>query len=204
MQTSFRITYNILSCGLGNFFIIYQKNMIMSFVNTEIVSKHRDAMIFFPHTQGIIYHFKDNYTSSMFNLIFRDIVTERSERSSTQVAGIKQTIEKVFDKNTPLPERILTLIREQIVTIISALATLLAGIATIVLSVIGDFRGADALKRLAGKTVVTLPAIVGSVIAATLGFLGKAVGFVAEHTWALIVFVVGLVGWWLMQKVKKD
>ena len=44
----------------------------------------------------------------------------------------------------------------------------------------------------------------GSVIAATLGFLGKAVGLVAEHTWALTVFVVGLVGWWLMQKVKKD
>ena len=134
-----------------------------------------------------------------------EILSRKDQRDlQTQVAGIKQTIEKVFDKNTPLPERILTLIREQIVTIISALTTLLAGIATIVLSVIGDFTGADAVKRLAGKTVEALPAIMGSVIAATLGFLGKVVGFVAEHTWALIVFVVGLVGWWLMQKVKKD
>ena len=58
----------------------------------------------------------------------------------------------------------------------------------------------DALARLAGKAAEALPAIVGSVIGAILSFLGKAVGGVAEHTWALIVFVAGLVGWWLMQK----
>ena len=44
----------------------------------------------------------------------------------------------------------------------------------------------------------------GSVVSAILSFLGKAVGFVAEHIWALIVFVVGLIGVWLMQRVKKD
>ena len=43
----------------------------------------------------------------------------------------------------------------------------------------------------------------GSVFGVILRFLGKAVGFVAEHTWALIVFVAGLVGWWLIQKVEK-
>ena len=59
-------------------------------------------------------------------------------------------------------------------------------------------------KDFAGKAVETLPAIVGSLVAAILSFLGKAVGFVAEHTWALIVFVAGLAGWWLMQKVKKS
>ena len=62
----------------------------------------------------------------------------------------------------------------------------------------------DALKRHAGKASEALPAIVGSVVSANLSFLGKADGFVAEHTWALIVFVVGLIGGWLMQKVKKD
>ena len=49
-----------------------------------------------------------------------------------------------------------------------------------------------------------LPAIVGSVIGAILSFLGKTVGFVAEHTWALIVFVAVLVGLWWIQKVKKS
>ena len=61
-------------------------------------------------------------------------------------------------------------------------------------------RLADALKRLAGKATEVLPAIVGSVVGAILSFLGKAVGFAAEHTWALIVFV----GAWLMQRVKKS
>ena len=62
----------------------------------------------------------------------------------------------------------------------------------------------DALKRLAGKAVEALPAILGSIVGAILSFFGKAVRFVAEHTWALIVFALGLVGWWLMQKVKKS
>ena len=53
------------------------------------------------------------------------------------------------------------------------------------------------------KAAEALPAIVGSVVGAILSFLRKADGFVAEHTWALHVFVVGLVAWWLMQKVKK-
>ena len=48
-----------------------------------------------------------------------------------------------------------------------------------------------------------MPAIVGSVVSAILCFLGKAMGFVAEHTWALIVFVAGLIGVWLMQRVSK-
>ena len=65
-------------------------------------------------------------------------------------------------------------------------------------------RLADTLKRLAGKAAEALLAIIGSAVGAILSFLGKAVGLVAEHTWALIVFVVGLIGWWSMQKVEKN
>ena len=53
-------------------------------------------------------------------------------------------------------------------------------------------RLANTLKRLAGKAVEELPAIVGSAIGAILSFLGKVVGFVAEHTWALIVLLQDL------------
>ena len=98
-------------------------------------------------------------------------------------------------------------------------------ISTIVLAITGAFRGgrevggsspkdegvlkkwldrlADALKRLTEKAIEALPAIVGSPVDAILSFLGKAVGFVAEHTWALVVFVVGFIGVWLMQRFKK-
>ena len=154
-----------------------------------------------------------------------EILSQNRKDLQIQFARFWQTIEKVLDKNMPLPERIRILIREQIVTMISILSALLAGIATIVLSVIGDFGGvgetgvsppkdeealrkwleklANALKRLAEKVAEALPAIVGSVAGPILSVLGNAIGFVAEHTWALIVFVARLVGWWLMQKVKK-
>ena len=104
-----------------------------------------------------------------------EILSQNRKDLQTQVARIKQTIKKVLDKNTALPERILTLFREQIITIVSILTALLAGIATIVPSAIGDFGGggetggspprdkrtfqkwldrlADALKILAGKAV---------------------------------------------------
>ena len=65
-------------------------------------------------------------------------------------------------------------------------------------------RLANILKGLAGKAVEALPAIVGNVVCATLSFLGKAVGFVGEHTWVLIVFVARLVGWSLMQRFKNN
>ena len=155
-----------------------------------------------------------------------EILSQKWKHLQTQVTRIKQTLEKVFDKDTLFPEKTHILICEQIITLISTLSAFLAGIATIVLFVICDIgkgrgtgspppkykgalkkwleRLADALKRLAGKAVETLPAIVGSFVGAIVSFLGKAVGFVAEHTWALIVFAAEVIGWWLMQKVKKD
>ena len=70
-----------------------------------------------------------------------EILSQNRKDLQTQYARIRQTLEKVRDKNTPLPERILTLIREQIVTIILTLTSLLTGVATIALSVMGDFGG---------------------------------------------------------------
>ena len=63
-------------------------------------------------------------------------------------------------------------------------------------------RFVNALKRSAGKKVAAIPSIIGSVVGAILSFLSKAVGFLAQHTWALIVFAVGLIGAWLLQRVQ--
>ena len=63
-------------------------------------------------------------------------------------------------------------------------------------------RLANALKHLAGKAAAALPGIIGSVVGAILSFLGKTVGFLAQDTWALIVFVVGLIGAWLIRRVQ--
>ena len=145
-----------------------------------------------------------------------EILSQNRKDLQTQVARIKQILEKVLDQNTSLAERICTLFREQGRTIFSILTAFSMTISTIVLAITGAFGGgrgkggsppkdegilkklldrlADALKRLAGKAVEALPVIVGNVV--DTSFLKKAVGFVAEHTWALIVFVAGLVGWW--------
>ena len=133
----------------------------------------------------------------------------------TQVARIKQTIEKVLDKDASLAERIHILFREQGITIASILTAFSMTISTIVLAFTCAFAGGsggagstpskdkgtlkkwldrlvEALKRLAGKVAEALPAIVGSVVGAILNFLGKADRFVAEHTWALIVLLQDL------------
>ena len=135
-----------------------------------------------------------------------EILSQNREDLQTQVARIKQTIEKVLDQNKSLAERIRTLFREQGITMFSMLTAFSMTISTIFLSIAGLFgvgrgtegsppkdevilkkwldRLADALKRLAGNAVEAFPAIVGSAVSAILSFLGKAVGFVAEHTLA--------------------
>ena len=60
---------------------------------------------------------------------------------------------------------------------------------------------ADALKILEKKSVEALPAIVGSDAGAILSLLSKAVEFLTKHTLALIVYVAGLIGVWLIQRV---
>ena len=156
-----------------------------------------------------------------------EILSQHRKDLQMQVARIKQTIEKILDKDESLVERIHILFKEQGITIFLILTVFSMTIATTVLAIRGVFEGgsrgtggspwkgnetlkkwlerlADALKRLAGKAAEALPGIIGSVVGVALSFLGKAVGFVAENTWALIVFVSRLIAWWLMQKVKKS
>ena len=153
-----------------------------------------------------------------------EILSQNRKDLQTQVARIKQTVEKVLDKNTSLAGRIRTLFREQGIIIFSILTAYSMNISKIVLAITGVFGGTGgtggsppkdegvlkkwldrlALKRLSGKAVEALPAVMGSVGGAILSSLGKTIGFVAEHTWALNVFAEGLISVWLMQKIKKS
>ena len=116
-----------------------------------------------------------------------EILLQNRKDLQTQVSRIKQTIEKVLDKDASLAERIGTLFKEQGTTIISILTALSMTIATIVLAIEGVFGGgsrgarrsppkgrgtlkkwlerlAEALKRLAGKAAEALPGIIVSVV----------------------------------------
>ena len=155
-----------------------------------------------------------------------EFLSQNRKDLQTQVARIKQTIEKILDSDTSLGEKIRTLFREQGITIFSVLTAVSMLISTIALAVTGGGRAGapgspqkdegefgkwlkkqlnrltNALKRLAGKAVAALPGIIGGVVGPILSFLGKTVGFFAQHTWALIVFAVGLIGAWLIRRVQ--
>ena len=143
-----------------------------------------------------------------------EILSQNRKDLQTQVARIRQALEKVLDQNTSLAERIRILFKEQGISIFSILTALSMTISTIVLAITGVFAGgrgtggsppkdegalkkwldrlANTLKRFVRKAAEVLPAIVGSVVGAILSFLGEAVGFVAQHTWALIVLLQDL------------
>ena len=111
-----------------------------------------------------------------------EILSQNRKDLQIQVARIKQTIEKILDKDTSLLERIRTLFKEQGNTIFLILTALSMPISTIVLGITGVFgggsRGAggspsdkgtlkkwldrlvEALKRLVGKAAEALPTIV--------------------------------------------
>ena len=70
-----------------------------------------------------------------------EILSQNRKDLQTQVARIKQTLEKVLDKNTSLAERICNLFDEQDIIIFSILTALSVTISTIVLTITGVFGG---------------------------------------------------------------
>ena len=68
-----------------------------------------------------------------------EILLQNREDLQTQVARIRQTLEKVLDQNTSLAERIHTLFREQGITIFSILMALSTTISKTVFAIRGVF-----------------------------------------------------------------
>ena len=76
------------------------------------------------------------------------MLSQNQNDLQTQAASIRQTLEKVLDKNTSLAERICTLFREQDITIFSILTAFSMTILTIALAITGNIgggRGQEAL-----------------------------------------------------------
>ena len=158
-----------------------------------------------------------------------EFVSQNKKELQSQFARIRQTIEKVLDGDTTLLEKIKTIFKEQGITIISVLTAVVTIISTIILAIknsLGISSGSgggppkdsnkvvawlrDKLKalarllgKLAGKLAEALPGVIGSIIVGVLNFLKKAVGFLAQHVWLLIVFIVGLIGSWIWREISK-
>ena len=70
-----------------------------------------------------------------------EILSPRQKDLQAQVARIKQTLEKVHDKDASFAERIHTLFKEQGITITAILTALSMTISTIVVAITGVFGG---------------------------------------------------------------
>ena len=72
-----------------------------------------------------------------------ETLSQNRKDLQTQVARIKQTLEKVLDKDTSLAQRIRTLFREQGITILSILTALSMTISVIFLALAGVYGGGN-------------------------------------------------------------
>ena len=157
-----------------------------------------------------------------------ELASQNKQELRGQFARIRQTLEKIIDSDTKLGEKIKTLFREQGVTITAILTAFGLVISTIVGFVTGggggsyspgkppsDEKGvkkwiqkqlkaiARLLGKLASKLGAALPGILGSIASWLLNIAKNIVSAFAEHTWLLIVFIVGAIATRLMStKVK--
>ena len=158
-------------------------------------------------------------------------VSKNKKELQSQFDSIRLADEKVLDGDTTLGEKIKTIFREKGITIIAVITAVGTIISTIVLAIknaLGISSGsgggskppkdsnkvvtwlrnqlkalARLLGKLAGKLAAALPGLIGSIISGILNFLKTAVGFLAQHVWLVIVFLVGLVSSWIWREVSK-
>ena len=141
-------------------------------------------------------------------------------RLRNQITSFKETIAKVFDKDTLLGEKIRTLSREQGITIASILMAIGMAIGVLVEALLPGSGGAilgggepppkdekglkewvrSKLKALASllgklgmKAAEALSGIIGGIISWILNRAKDVVGWVSQNLWALVVGIGGLI-----------
>ena len=152
--------------------------------------------------------------------------------ASKQINQIKESITKFLDKETgTLGERIRTLFKEQGITIVSILTAVGMAIGVLIEALLGPpsasapksvgTRGGDKkggarewiknklkalsqlLGKLADKALVSLPAILGSIISWILNRAKEVVGWLSQNLWALITGVGVLIYTYFMTKTRR-
>ena len=139
-----------------------------------------------------------------------EAISANKEALRSQINRIRETIHRILNEDTTLAERIRTLFREQGITIASILTAFGMLISTIVLAVTGGGGGGgrsttpskkgedswtkkklkdltELLQKLGLKAIDALPGIIGSIVSWLLSTLSKAVGWLANNIWALVV-----------------
>jgi len=161
-------------------------------------------------TQELLNQLRDERASRL------EAAAANREALRSQMSRIRETVERVLNKDTTLAERLRTLFREQGVTIASVLTALGFIVSTIVLAIQNTFGGgwptpaptpsgrdgvtawvkkqlktlASWLKTLAEKAGAALPGIIGAIVSWLLKTAGSVAVWLAEHLWALAIALV--------------
>lgn len=144
-----------------------------------------------------------------------EVLNISRERLIGQIQRIKDTFNKILHEDTTLGEKLRTLFKEQGITLASIITAIGFIISTIVLAVTGGPTGgppakpsgsgvkewvkkqlhhiSDLLKKLATKALESLPGIIGSVVSKILSTMGKAINWMADNLWSLILIAAGAV-----------
>ena len=133
----------------------------------------------------------------------KEAAEERIAQRNEELAGL-QTLVQEREETMPLREKVKAIFKKYGVTVTSiflaAGVTIAAVIGTItnVLKKLGTDLG-NGLKTLAAKAASALPGLIGAIVSFLFKAAGSAIGFLAEHTWLLILAVVAF----LFQKLTR-
>ena len=129
---------------------------------------------------------------------------ERIAQRNEELADL-QTLIQEREEPMPLREKIKAIFKKYGVTLtpifLAAGVTIAAVIGTITnaLKKLGTEMG-NALKTIGAKAASALPGLIGAIVSFLFKAAGSAIGFLAEHTWLLILAVVAFLFQKLMKK----
>ena len=154
-----------------------------------------------------------------------EVLSQNRKELASQFSRIRQTVEKILDKDLSLREKLKLILREHGLTITAVLTSIGLIISTIVTALTGGAGSSSTppknpnklkewiknklkalarlLGRLAGKAAAALPGIIGSIIAGVLNFLKKIVTAAAGHVWLFLLSIATLIGYKLVDSFQK-
>lgn len=150
-------------------------------------------------------------------------ISQIKEKLSSQFARMRQTVDKIADKDRTLKERLKILWREQGLTLVSVLTAIGMTISTLVLALLPSSAGGPggsgksphkvrnwvkkslaSLARLFGRlakwALKALPSAIGSIISWIFSLLKTVATKAAEHVYAVIGFTAAAVSYLVFKK----
>ena len=136
--------------------------------------------------------------------IDKEAAEERVAARNEEIARL-QTYIAEREANMPLRERVSEIFKKYGVTVASIFIAAGVTIGAVIGAITNALKAmgkqlANGLKAVGAKAISALPGLIGSVVSFLFKTAGQAIGYLAEHTWLLILAVVAFLFQKLMKK----